>query len=238
MASKITVEVFFDVGSMYSYCAVEQLVRYTCGKDAPWSNVNLKFVPFLLGGVFKATGNAPPAAVPAKAPYLMKDVERHAHYLDLPMNIPSTFPTNTINAMRLLTAVSLLHSQDMLIAASRAIFKAYWVHDADIRKAEILIDALVNDGSFSTTEATTLLKRANGADVKDLLKQRTDDAVSRGAFGAPSIFVPSRCLVSPYSQDVHDNESEEMFFGSDRLHLLAHSLGLPWFGPHPVRSKL
>ena len=54
------VEFFFDVGSPASYLAWTQLPALCAAAGA-----ELVYRPMLLGGVFQATGNASPAAVPA-----------------------------------------------------------------------------------------------------------------------------------------------------------------------------
>ena len=54
-------EFYFDYGSPYSYLAdtqIEAIVKRT--------GATLQRKPMLLGGVFKATGNASPMAVPLK----------------------------------------------------------------------------------------------------------------------------------------------------------------------------
>ena len=54
------VEFFFDVGSPASYLAWTQLPRI-----AEETNATIAWRPMLLGGVFKATGNASPVTIPA-----------------------------------------------------------------------------------------------------------------------------------------------------------------------------
>ena len=55
------VEVFFDVGSPYSWMAVEILLRY----ESLW-NVEVVLVPALVGALHRETGNRPPGMLPAK----------------------------------------------------------------------------------------------------------------------------------------------------------------------------
>ena len=68
-----TVEFFFDVGSPTSYLAWRQLP-----KIAAETGATIDWRPMLLGGVFKATGNASPAAVPAKGRWMNEDLQRWA----------------------------------------------------------------------------------------------------------------------------------------------------------------
>ena len=73
------IEFFFDVVSPYSYLASTQLDGLTAR-----TGVAVRWRPVFLGGVMKATGNRPPASLPARAPYLGADLQRWAdHYLSL-----------------------------------------------------------------------------------------------------------------------------------------------------------
>ncbi len=92
-------EFFFDVGSPASYLAWTQapgLCRRT--------GATLRYRPMLLGGVFKATGNASPAAVPAKGRYSGRDMQRFARRYGVTLNQNPHFPVNTLMAMRLARA--------------------------------------------------------------------------------------------------------------------------------------
>ena len=60
------IEFFFDIGSSYSYLAATQMEGV-----AERTKVPVRWRPFLLGGVFKATGNDMPARLPAKAKWGM-----------------------------------------------------------------------------------------------------------------------------------------------------------------------
>lgn len=180
------IEFFYDIGSPYSYIAATQIGKLAAIADIEWR-------PFLLGGVFKASGNQPPIAVPARAPYLLKDLHRLANYYGLPFRMPQKFPTNSLTAMRALYAVD----PAALEATSMALFEAYWVDNRDIGDDAVLRELL----------GSPLVDRAASDEVKLKLKEATDEAVMRGAFGAPTFFV-----------------DEEMFFGEDRLFLIEHYL--------------
>ena len=180
------IDFFYDIGSPYSYVAATQMGRLTSRAEVHWR-------PFLIGGVFKATGNQPPAMLPARAPYLRKDLERLAAFYRVPFNMPSRFPLNTLLAMRCLHAVD----PDVLEVTSMALFEAYWVEDRDVSDGEVLASLLGKE----------VVDRAGTDAVKVSLKDATDEAVMRGAFGAPSFFL-----------------EEELYFGEDRMFLLEHAL--------------
>ncbi|RMX39385.1 hypothetical protein pdam_00005978 [Pocillopora damicornis] len=84
--AKRTVELFYDVISPYSWIAFEVLCRYR-----PKWNLDLQFRPFFLGGIMAGSGNRPPAMVPAKGVYMMKDIQRMQEYYGIPIIPPSAF---------------------------------------------------------------------------------------------------------------------------------------------------
>ena len=64
-------EFFFDYVSPFSYLANSQLPAL-----AKRTGAELVYRPILLGGVMQATGNQPPATLPARAKYMPKDIAR------------------------------------------------------------------------------------------------------------------------------------------------------------------
>ena len=183
-----TVELFYDVVSTYSYLASTQLAAISdrTGATFVWR-------PVLLGAVMKATGNAPPASLPARAPYLMTDVQRWCRRYGVTFKLPARFPTNTLTAMRALTALE----GDERVAASHRLFHAYFVDGADVSDASVLT-GLLGEGPVAM---------ASEPAIKAALRATTEEAVARGAFGAPSFFLDG-----------------EMYFGNDRLHFLEEAL--------------
>lgn len=69
------------------------------------------------------------------------------------------------------------------------------------------------------------LDSMKSGEIKGILKKHTEEALENGAFGAPTMVA-------------HINGKKEMFFGQDRLHLLAYEAGKPWNGPFPENNKL
>lgn len=174
-------EFFYDVGSPYSYLAARRLTR-----DAPGRGVDVIWKPLLLGAVFKATGNDMPARVPARARYMLKDLLRWSRREDLPFVFSRFFPISSLLPMRIIAGTPDRAQPDI----ARRLFSAYWVDDRNISDPEVLEDVVGGDALQRTSEQW----------VKDLLRESTEDAVDRGAFGAPSLFV-----------------GDQLFFGNDRL---------------------
>lgn len=189
------IEVFFDVGSPASYLAWTQLPALAQRND-----VQLIWKPMLLGGVFKATGNQSPVTVPAKGKYTMVDFQRYARLYDVPLKFNPYFPINTLQLMRGVVAV--LESPDFSTYTD-AVFTAIWVDGKNMGLPEVVAEVLAGAG-FDPQEIFAL---GNQEQVKEKLKNLTEEAVARGVFGAPTFFLEG-----------------EMFFGQDRLGMLESTL--------------
>ncbi|XP_032233748.1 glutathione S-transferase kappa 1 [Nematostella vectensis] len=222
--SRRTVELFYDVVSPYSWIAFEVLCRYR-----PKWNLDLKFRPCFLGGIMSSSGNRPPGLVPNKAKYMVKDIERQREYYGIPIAQPSNpvevmFEKGSLSAMRLLTAIDIAHP-DKIEQLSRELWMRIWSRDEDIVLPESLKQACLATG-FSDTQSTAIISRLSDQDIKDKLKETTQEALDAGAFGAPTIIA-------------HANGAKHMFFGSDRFFLIAHLYGVEWEGPlYPPPSSL
>jgi glutathione S-transferase kappa 1 len=207
-------ELFYDVVSPWSYLCVETLRRY---REA-WQ-LELVLRPAFLGGVMKATGNTPPASLPARGVYLMRDLARSSRHFEVPLSFPSEFPTNTIAPMRLLCLVR-RDVPEALEALSLELWRRYWGEGLVVNSDESLRSACAVVGVDAD-----LCGQLQDEAVKQLLRDATDEAVARGAFGFPAMFVTDA------------DGDEQMYFGSDRLALLAFDFGLPWEGPAGPRRS-
>ena len=192
------VEFFFDVGSPASYLAWTQLPGL-CER----TGAALVYRPMLLGGVFQATGNSSPATVPAKGRYVFADLARFARRYGVSLRVNPHFPVNTLVLMRAAAGVQ-THAPERLQAFLQAVFKAMWADGLNVGEAAVASQALA-DAGFDPAQ---VFAWAGEADVKATLRATTDEAVARGAFGAPTMFV-----------------NGEMFFGQDRLDFVREALG-------------
>jgi len=189
------VEFFYDFGSPASYLAHTQLP-----KIAEKTGAEIIHRPFLLGGVFKATGNSPPMSVAAKGTWLLNDLERYAKRYGVPLVFNPHFPINTVQLMR---GATWARGNDLLPVYQDAMFKAVWEEARNMNDPEEVAKVLqaidIDPGQF--TEAIA------DQNIKDRLRADTEEAVSRGAFGAPTIFVGG-----------------DMFWGQDRLDFVEEAL--------------
>lgn len=186
-------EFFYDFTSPYSYLAstrVEALAART--------GTNLRWRPFLLGGVLKATGNRAPIEVAAKGKHMLVDLERWAGRLGVPFRFPAVFPVPSILALRTALAAD---KEGLLVPLTHAVFRAVWVEDRPIGKPEELAPVLTAAG----LPGPRLVEAAPGE--KEGLMRQTQEAIDRGAFGAPTFFV-----------------GQELFLGNDRMDFLEEAL--------------
>jgi 2-hydroxychromene-2-carboxylate isomerase len=192
------VEFFFDVGSPASYLAWTQLPSL-CAK----AGAELVYRPMLLGGVFQATGNVAPGSVAAKGRYLNDDLGRFAKRYGVPLVINPFFPIITLMLMRGAAGVQ-MRMPERFDDYLRGVFKALWIEPVDLNDPALTAKALNNAG-FDPAEIMGLV---NDAEVKAKLRATTEEAVARGVFGAPTMFV-----------------GDEMCFGQDRLDFVGEALG-------------
>lgn len=196
MMSK-SVEFFFDLGSPTTYLAYTQLP-----KICEQTGSELIYQPMLLGGVFKATGNASPVTIPAKGRYMLQDLSRYAKRYGVPFRFNPHFPINTLMLMRAVTGMQLRHPERFL-AFIDCLFRALWVEDRNLNDPETVAAVLTQNG-FDPNEVLALTA---DEDVKAALKDKTEQAIKRGVFGAPSMFVEG-----------------QLFFGQDRLDFVVEAL--------------
>ncbi|TFF03799.1 2-hydroxychromene-2-carboxylate isomerase [Pseudomonas sp. BCA14] len=192
-----TLEFFFDLGSPATYLAYTQLPAL-CTDTA----TQLVYQPMLLGAVFKATGNASPITVPAKGRYMLDDLARYAKRYNVPLKFNPHFPINTLVLMRAITGIQMRHPQHFQTFID-CLFRALWVEGQHLGDPAVVARVLTEHGF----DAEEVLALANDEEVKAALKNKTEQAIQRGVFGAPSMFV-----------------GNQLFFGQDRLEFVREAL--------------
>lgn len=187
------VEFLFDFGSPNAYLCHRVIPEIEARTGATFD-----YVPVLLGGIFKATGNQSPATafghIRNKPDYDDLEMKRFvAHHGLAEFRMNPFFPVNTLVLMRGAVAAQRIGVFDRYVDA---MFDYMW---ADCRKMDdpaVLMAALAEAG----LPARELGELAQDAGVKQQLIDNTTQAVERGAFGSPTFFVDG-----------------EIYFGKDRL---------------------
>ena len=185
------IEFYFDYGSPFSYLADTQLPAL-----ARRNGAEIVYRPILLGGIFKATGNASPITIPAKGKYMMLELDRWARHYDVEIKMNPHFPFNTIRLMR--GAVAALR-QERFAEYHPPMFRAVWSEGRNVGKEEALREMLESSGIDPAS--------IDGDEIKNELRANTDQAVARGTFGAPTFYV-----------------NGEIFWGNDRLDFVEDAL--------------
>ncbi len=195
-------EVFFDCSSPWSYLAFHNIqpIATECGVPVTWR-------PILVGGVFNAVNpsvyNSRDAPVPAKQAYSKKDLQDWARYSGLKIIRPSVFPVNSVKAMRICCALEMADDA-RLEPFARATFAAYWGDDQDISQVPVLRAICARAG----LDADAMLAATDRQEVKDRLRNNTQELMDRGGYGSPTIFV----------------DTADMYFGNDRIPLVRAAL--------------
>lgn len=189
------VQFLFDFGSPASYLAHKALPEL-----AAHTGAMVDYVPVLLGGVFKATGNASPATIPAKGAWMNADLARWAQRRGTVFNRNPYFPINTLHLMR---GAAGLQGDPRFPAYVEAVFDAMWQAPRNLGDPAEIGPVLARAGVGGEEFRNLVADEA----VKARLKDATEAAVARGMFGAPTFFV-----------------GEQMFFGQDRLDFVEEAL--------------
>jgi 2-hydroxychromene-2-carboxylate isomerase len=196
-----TVDFIFDFGSPNAYLAHKVLPGLLARTGA-----TVRYIPCLLGGIFKATGNKAPmvqyADAPAKLAYEHLEMKRFIERYGLTaFRMNPHFPVNTLLLMRGAVAAEMEGQLDPYIDAG---LRAMWEEGVKMDDAQAYAAFFTANG----LDGAALLARTQDQEVKDRLVANTEAAVARGTFGIPTFFV-----------------SDEIFFGKDRLAQVEEALG-------------
>ncbi len=189
----VKAEFLFDFGSPNAYLSGRVIPEIEAR-----TGVSFDYVPVLLGGIFKATGNKSPMEayghISAKFAYDQLETQRFItrHGLaDFAFN--PHFPVNTVMLMR---GAVYAQREGFLPAYFDVAAAAMWEKGLKMDDPDVFMAALTDGG----LDGQAILAATQDQAIKDALKSATEDAVARGVFGIPTFFV-----------------GDEMFFGKDKL---------------------
>lgn len=195
-----TIELIFDFVSPNAYLIWQPL------KDvADRTGATIEITPAFLGGMHKLTGNAPPfirdAEVKGKNEYAMLEMNRFiAKHGMTKFKMNPKFPFNSITLLRML--LSLDHEKRLALIDT--LVPAIWEDGLDVADPDA-VGKVLQDGGW---DAEALFAATQDPEIKQALMDNTDNAVERGTFGIPTMFVDG-----------------EMYFGKERLGQIEEQLG-------------
>ena len=188
-----TVDFIFDFASPNAY-----MVHKVVPQIEARTGAHFNYIPCLLGGIFKATGNQAPmiafGGIKNKPEYdaleMQRFIARH-ELTDFKMN--PHFPVITLMVMR---GALVAERDGFLPAYIEAMLKALWEDGLKLDDPEVLHKAYADAGF----DADKIMADMGDDAIKAKLLDNTNAAVERGAFGIPTFFV-----------------GDEIFFGKERL---------------------
>jgi 2-hydroxychromene-2-carboxylate isomerase len=194
------IEFFFDCSSPWTYLAFHNIQPLAAELKEP-----IKWRPVLVGGIFNSVNPSVYAMreqpVQSKMNYMVKDLQDWAQRANLKICMPpKVFPVNSVKAMR---GCLWLEQQGKLVPFATAVFEAYWSNEEDISQDAVLLNICKNLG----VDGDAFMAGIASVEIKVQLKANTNEAIQRGAFGSPTIYL-----------------GDDMYFGNDRLPLLKEAI--------------
>jgi 2-hydroxychromene-2-carboxylate isomerase len=176
--ARMLVEFLYDFASPHSYVAFHKL-REVSSRLA----LEVNYSPIFLGGIFKATNDAPLPADSLEYDYMAKSLQRISKALGIPFNFQhSSFPVNSLRPLR---GTYFASSEGKLVEYISAVFGSYWASGVDISDQS----ALGKIAGSLGLDRDRFLHSIEDEAVKLRLKEDTQRALERGVFGAPTYFV-------------------------------------------------
>jgi 2-hydroxychromene-2-carboxylate isomerase len=184
-----TLDFYFFIGSTYSYLSVARAEQ-----EAARAGVSLIWKPFSVRTLMREQNNSPFNGKPAKLKYMWRDIERRAQRFSIPFAGAPQYPIDPNQSAN--HVATLASMEGWCKEFVQAAYAKWFLEKQDPGLPENLVAILEGIGR----DPAPCMAKAEGAEVVDLYKLRTDEARSLGVFGSPSFVVGT-----------------EVFWGDDRL---------------------
>lgn len=203
-----TIEYFYSAHSAYAYIGSKLLME-----TAKTGGRRIEHRPMDLRAVVAATGPGPHnSRTPERRAYFSgREIERWAEYRGVEILSWPSYHDHEIATVNGMLIAGLLQGLDIDALAHRFL-EGHWRDDADLADTDTLA-ALARDVGV---DPTPLLDAAGSPEVTAVYESNTAEAVERSVFGSPTYFVDG-----------------DMFYGQDRLELVARALEKPFKGTWP-----
>jgi len=181
------IDFYFDFISPYSYIA-HQKTKSIDKKD----EIEFNYKPILLGGLHKLGNITAPAFNERKMKNMKNDCELIAKKNKISFKWNDKFPINSLYLMRGFISIDPEIKDQYLDAC----FDSYWKNNIDISIEQNVNDIL----DTCKLDKKKFFNQINEQQIKDKLKDLTDEAFELDIFGAPTFVV-----------------NKKIFWGQDRL---------------------
>lgn len=191
--------VYYALQSPWTYLGWQRFLHLTADKD-----LSPVFRPINMAPVFAASGGLPLAKRPKqRQAYRMMELKRWREVLDQPLTLePAFFPVDETEAA--LMVIALGEQGGDVGALSHAVLRAVWVEQRNIADHATLVAIATEQG----LDGNALLTAARTQPIADRYEANTQSALADGVFGVPTFKL-----------------DDELFWGQDRLDLLARAMG-------------
>ena len=178
------IDFYFDIISPYAYIAYKKIIKI--------DNIKFNFKPILLGGLHNLVEITAPAFNKFKLKNMKNDCELISKKNKINFFWNSNFPINSLYIMRGYLTIKENKKKEYL----DTFFNAYWQNNIDLTLEENIIH-LIENLNLNHKE---FLKNIAKQEIKDQLKEFTEEAFKKEIFGAPTFVV-----------------NNKIFWGQDRL---------------------
>ena len=181
------IDFYFDIISPYSYIAHKKIQKIN-----KTNKTKFNYKPILLGGLHNLAEITAPAFNKYKIKNMKSDCELVAkkNNIDFKWNI--NFPINSLSLMRGYLCVQENQKENYL----KIFFDAYWKDNLDLSVRKNIEELL----SILNIDSKKFFDEIKNQSIKDNLKNLTNEAFKKEAFGAPTFIV-----------------NNKIFWGQDRL---------------------
>lgn len=188
------IDYYFATLSPYTYLAGTRFEDIAAKHGA-----TVTYKPLDIMALFSRTGGTPPKdRHPNRIEYRAQELPRQAAMLGMPLNLkPAHWPTNAAPSSYAIIAAQEAGGGD-LGALVHSVLRAVWAEEKDIAQDDVVKACLESAGFDPSLADSGLLSGA------ETYARNLEEAVERGAFGAPFYIV----------------DSGQRFWGQDKLNEL------------------
>ena len=179
---------YFDFISPYSFLAHKEI-----RKIEKKNSIKIRYRPILLGGLHNLHGIKAPAFIPAKAKHMIRDCKLIAEKNNIKFKFNSYFPIRSLNLMR---GVFVAEEDNYKSYYIDSMFDSIWQDGLNMNDENVIFKVLKN----LNINPKTFVLRSTSSSIKDILRQKTNEAYAKGVFGAPSFI-----------------SNNKIFWGQDRI---------------------
>ena len=178
------IDFYFDIISPYAFIAYKNIIKI--------ESIKFNYKPILLGGLHNLVEITAPAFNKFKLKNMKNDCKLISKKNKINFNWNSKFPVNSLNIMRGYLFVEENKKKEYL----NTFFNAYWQDNIDLTSIENITKLLDN----LSIDHKMFFEGINKQEIKDELKNITNEAFKKEIFGAPTFVV-----------------NNKIFWGQDRL---------------------